>query len=115
MGLCIQILTFHWSATCQNLKSSLDKTGVNIGARSQVNLVLFVWSYFHCYVYSGCGWCIIGDGGLKAHRTLCAAVSSGVKEFPNSGVSIMTGVTYWIVIILLSKKIYGRLSKVSWC
>ena len=42
----------------------------------------------------GCGWCIIGDGGLKAHRSLCAAVSSGVKEFPNSGVSLMTGLLY---------------------
>ena len=34
---------------------------------------------------------MIGDGGLKAHRSLCAAVSSGVKEFPASGVKLMTG------------------------
>ena len=49
-----------------------------------------VWGQHKCDK-PGCGSCIIGDGGLKAHRSLCAAVSSGVKEFPNSGVRIMTG------------------------
>ena len=53
-----------------------------------------VWSEHHCEK-AGCGTCIIGDGGLKAHRSLCAAVSSGVKEFPASGVSIVTG---WLLI-----------------
>ena len=48
------------------------------------------WSEHHCEK-PGCGWCIIGDGGLKAHRSLCAAVSSGIKVFPGSGVSVVTG------------------------
>ena len=50
-----------------------------------------VWSSHRCDK-PGFGWYIIGDGGLKAHRSLCGAVSSGVKEFPNSGISIMTGI-----------------------
>ena len=49
-----------------------------------------VWGGHRCDK-PGCGWCVIGDGGLKAHRSLCAAVYSGVKEYPSSGVSIMTG------------------------
>ena len=49
-----------------------------------------VWAEHRCDK-PGCGWCVIGDGGLKAHRSLCAAVSSGVKEFPSSGVKLMTG------------------------
>ena len=49
-----------------------------------------VWAEHRCEK-PGCGWCVIGDGGLKAHRSLCAAVTSGVKEFPNSGVKILTG------------------------
>ena len=51
------------------------------------------WSEHHCEK-PGCGWCIIGDGGLKAHRSLCAAVSSGIKVFPGSGVSVVTGLLY---------------------
>lgn len=51
-----------------------------------------VWGGHRCDK-PGCGWCVIGDGGLKAHRSLCAAVYSGVKEYPSSGVSIMTGPT----------------------
>ena len=49
-----------------------------------------VWAVHSCDK-PGCGWCVIGDGGLKAHRSLCAAVSSGVKEFPSSGVKLLTG------------------------
>ena len=49
-----------------------------------------VWGEHRCDT-PGCGWCVIGDGGLKSHRSLCAAVYSGVKVFPSSGVSIMTG------------------------
>ena len=55
-----------------------------------------VWGEHRCDK-PGCGWCVIGDGGLKAHRSLCAAVYSGIKEFQSSGVSIMTGKNYVIV------------------
>ena len=66
------------------------------------------WSKHKCDVF-GCGRSIIGDGGMKPHRKvsvyltsftfsleyhqLCAAMMSGVREYKNSGVKVITGCT----------------------
>ena len=50
------------------------------------------WSKHRCNV-KGCGWCITIDGGLKPHRMVCGAKLSGVREFQNAGIKVVTGCT----------------------
>ena len=50
------------------------------------------WSSHRCEI-PGCGSVIIIDGGQKAQRPICAAVSAGVKLFHNSNIQLVTGCT----------------------
>ena len=50
------------------------------------------WAKHQCD-QKGCGWCITIDGGLKAHRMVCGAKLSGVREFPKAGIKVVTGCT----------------------
>ena len=51
-----------------------------------------IWSAHKCDV-TGCGTWLVCDGGLKPHRTVCAARYSGIRSYKHTNVKTVTGCT----------------------
>ena len=49
------------------------------------------WTIGHSCDVPGCDWCVIIDVDLKPHQMLCAAQLSGVREFEDADVRVVTG------------------------
>ena len=49
------------------------------------------WTVAHSCDRPGCKVALVIDGGLKPHRSICGAKTSGVRVFNDAGVTIMTG------------------------